>query len=166
MRRTTFIACAVLATLSLATVSAEEPRSDHGIFESSGFAKFRLQSGRLVLDPIQYRKGNHQCRSGDRTESIVVSCVGGVPSLHYTSEDSYQRIQMVAEHGKSLRIESKLVATGEIGLLTQAAGAPVHWETRRPEGSPDLDQRVDGKTMLHIVGQDESGFRVHLEPLV
>lgn len=166
MRRTTLVACAWLATLSFANVSAEEPRNERGIFESSGFAKFRLQSGRLMLDPIQYRKGSHQRRDDDRSESIVVSCVGGVPSLHYTSEDAYQRIQMVAEHGKSLRIESTLITTGEIGVLTQIVGEPIHWETRRRVGSPELDQEVDGKTLLHIVGQDESGFRVHLESLV
>ena len=70
---------------------------------------------------------------------------------------------MVAEHGKSLRIESKLLATGEIATLTQPFGEPLQWQIKR--GNETLDVEVSGKTLLHVVGQDESGFEIHLESL-
>ena len=168
MRSISLAACALLSLLSHATVSAEGSRAECGIFEESGgYARFRLQSGRLVLDPIQYRKGTHKRHVDGRSETIVISSVRGVPSLHYTSEDAYQRLQMVAEHGKSLRIESTLRSTGEVGVYVQSTGQPIQWSTIRASEAPvDLNQSVSGKTLLHIVGQDEAGFQVHLESLM
>ncbi|MEO1525351.1 MAG: hypothetical protein AAFX06_07935 [Planctomycetota bacterium] len=162
MRSITLVACALMVVTSSASTFAEE--SCRGLFEDAGFARFRLQSGRLVLDPIQYRKGTQKRERDGRSETIVLSSAQGVPSLHYTSEDDYQRVQMLAEHGKSLRIESTILATGEVGVYTQVVGEPIVFRTQR--GNAQLNGEVQGKTLLHIVGQDEAGFQVHLESLL
>ena len=90
MRSIALIACALFAWMPTDAI-AEDSDCDRGIFEDSGFARFRLQSGRLILDPIQYRKGTHRRETDGRSESIVISSVRGVPSLHYTCEDAFQR---------------------------------------------------------------------------
>ena len=139
-------------------------RPPPGVFSESGLIRFRLLAGRIQLDPMRYRKGTAEIDNEDFTESMTVSSTSGVPSVHYRFRDEYQKIQLVAEQGKSLRIESTILATGEQAILEQRRGADIRWNTRRdPMVASELDQQASGPTLLHIVGQDEAGFQIHVD---
>ncbi len=137
-----------------------------GPFGESGMIRFRLLSGRLQLDPMQYRKGSREHHCDRYQESMTVSAMQGIPCLVYTFRDHYQKIRVVGEHGQQLIIESTLLATGETAQLTQNSKGRLQWQTRRRPGTPtDLDTTIQGDTLLHIAAQDRSGFEIHLAPI-
>ncbi|QEG00906.1 hypothetical protein Mal15_49820 [Stieleria maiorica] len=189
MRYPYLIALAMLMAMPTVSTPADEPTADQrlkaagspppcpkkrasrrqvaGVFSESGLARFRLRSGRLDVDPMRYRKGSQEHSAADFHESITVSSSSGVPSVYYRYADDYQRVQVVAEHGKSLRMESTIIATGEQAVLDQRETGEIEWNVRRdPNGESELDHRVSGPTLLHIVGQDEAGFQIHLDMLI
>ncbi|WP_182870278.1 hypothetical protein [Stieleria mannarensis] len=189
MRYPYLIALAMMMAMPTVSTPADEPTADQrlkaagrppqcskkraarrqvaGVFSESGLARFRLRSGRLVVDPMRYRKGSQEHSADGFHESITVSSSSGVPSVYYRYADDYQRVQLVAEHGKSLRMESTIIATGEQAVLDQRATGAIEWNVRRnPNGESELDRRVSGPTLLHIVGQDEPGFQIHLDMLI
>ncbi|WP_372895750.1 hypothetical protein [Stieleria sp.] len=189
MRYPYLIALAILMAMPTVSTPADEPTADQrlkatgspapcrkkqrarrqppGVFSESGLARFRLRSGRLEVDPMRYRKGSQQHQTDRFRESITVSSSSGVPSVYYSYADDYQRVQLVAEHGKSLRMESTLVATGEQAVLEQQEPGVIQWHVRRdPAAESDLDRHVSGPTLLHIVGQDEAGFQIHFDILI
>lgn len=177
MRYAYLIAFAMLMAMPTVSTLADEPTADQrlrphrkirpGVFSESGLARFRLLGGRIDVDPMRYRKGSVELTTGDFTESITVSSSSGIPLVHYSFRDGFQRVQLVAEHGKSLRIESTILATGEQAILEQRVGGQIHWSTRRdPSSTSKLDQHLTGPTLLHIVGQDEAGFQIHVETLL
>ncbi|MCA9136149.1 MAG: hypothetical protein KDB00_05305 [Planctomycetales bacterium] len=189
MRYTYLIALAILMAMPTVSTLADEPTADQrlkaagqpacrapkrtcrpkptGVFSESGLVRFRLLSGRIEVDPMRYRKGSQELIEDDFSESITVSSTQGVPSVYYSYHDDYQRIQLVAEHGKDLRIESTIIATGEQGVLQQYDDGNIHWSTRRdPNNESELDHAVNGPTLLHIVGQDEPGIQIHIESLI
>ncbi|KAA5547201.1 hypothetical protein FYK55_02010 [Roseiconus nitratireducens] len=180
MRYTHQIALAMLMAMPTVSTLADEPTADQRLgpgalsshrqpelLNASGFVRFQLVGGRIVLDPVRYKKGSHQDTCDAFSESITVSSSSGLPSLFYVYNDSYQRVQMVAEYGQTLRIESVLHATGECAVLEQTRGEEICWQTRRdPAIASPVDRECRGATMLHIVGQDQAGFEVHLESLM
>jgi hypothetical protein len=189
MRYPYLIALAILMAMPTVSTFAEEPTADQrlkpagqsapkprkkpcrrqppGVFSESGLIRFRLLSGRIQVDPMRYRKGTAEITNDDFNESITVSSSAGAPSVYYRFRDEYQRIQLVAENGKNLRIESVILATGEQAVLEQRDGGPIRWSTRRdPSVSSDLNQQVIGPTLLHIIGQDEAGFQIHVDALL
>ncbi|OYP38122.1 hypothetical protein CGZ80_02465 [Rhodopirellula sp. MGV] len=138
-----------------------------GVFCEGGPIRFRLMQGRLEIDPMRYRKGSeeHQCERFQ--ETISVSASSGIPAVYYSFHDSYQDIRLTAEYGGALRIESTILATGEQGELIQLPNGSIQFRTRRLTSTPsDLNESCQGTTLLHIVGQDEDGFNVHLESLL
>lgn len=147
-------------------VSGSDPPPP-GLFGDNALAHFRLVSGKLQLDPMRYRKGSDDFSGEAFQESISVANASGVPSVYYRYEDGYQRVQLIAEHGRTLRIESTLQATGEQATLVQHASGNISWTVRRsPRGDSNLDLQISGPTLLHIIGQDEAGFRVHVNALI
>lgn len=189
MRYTYLIALAILMAMPTVSTLADEPTADQrlkaagqpacrvpkrparpkptGVFSESGLVRFRLLSGRIEVDPMRYRKGSQEHIKDDFCESITVSSSQGVPSVYYSYRDDYQRIQLIAEHRKSLRIESTIIATGEQAVLYQQGNGNIQWSTRRhQEQESELDHSSSGPTLLHIVGQDESGFHIHVESLI
>lgn len=189
MRYPYLIALAMLMAMPPVSTLADEPTADQrlragpsprnqarkkpnctkpsGVFAESGLIRFRLLSGRIEIDPSRYRKGAQEIDQESYRESITVSASRGVPSVYYTYKDDYQTIQLVAEYGRSLKIESTLAATGEQGTLEQTCDGKISWTVRRdPEKESLLDVQCEGPTLLHIVGQDESGFQIHMESLV
>ncbi|MEO1617237.1 MAG: hypothetical protein AAFV88_15410 [Planctomycetota bacterium] len=148
------------------------PRDDGDFIESeflgrSGWACFRLSGGRLELDPMRYRKGDRQGRGQGFEERISVSASKGVPSVCYQYRDAFQQIRVGAEHGRSIQIESTLLATGERGVLVQEAGQPIRWTVEQTPGSKHaLDLRLQTETWIHLVGHDPAGFELHLERIV
>lgn len=191
MRYPYLIALAILMAMPTVSTPADEPTADQrlrerrgqgfhparrssicptrpaGVFSESGLVRFRLVSGRIEVDPMRYRKGSQEHQIDDFSESITVSSSRGIPSVYYSYRDGYQRIQMVAEHGKSLRIESTLIATGEQAILEQREAGNIRWSTRRnPVEASELDQAFSGPTLLHIIGQDEAGIQIHVESLI
>jgi hypothetical protein len=189
MRYQYLIALAILMAMPTVSTLAEEPTADQrlrvadhsarppeqgpvtsypiGVFCEAGPVRFRLLSGRIEVDPMRYRKGSQTHDNDGFTESITVASSSGVPSVCYQFGDQYQRIHLIAEHGGDLRIESNLIATGERAILQQCKGGEIHWITCRDVTQPsNLDLHVSGPTLLHIVGQDESGFRIHIDGLI
>ncbi len=189
MRYPCLIALAIFMAMPTVSTQADEPTADQrlrpgpspprtakprvckttqpSVFSESGLARFRLVSGRIDVDPMRYRKGTQEIDVDGFHETITVSSSRGVPSVYYSFRDDYQRIQLVAEHGKSLRIESTLISTGEQAVLEQFDQTEITWTTKRDPGmdSP-LDTQISGPTLLHIVGQDEPGFQIHIGAMI
>ena len=151
---------------STAPVPKRLPR---GLFTETSLLHFRLIEGRLELDPVRYRKGKQEFTCPQFSESVSVSCSDGIPSAYYQYEDRYQQIRLSVEHGRRLRIESTLLATGERATLEQVTGQLIRWSTiRDPETShlPEADSDVTGATLLHLIASDEAGFHIHLRALL
>ena len=188
MRYPYLIALAIFLAMPTVSTPADEPTADQrlkadrpppscskirqrrgkpsGVFSEDGLVRFRLLSGRIDVDPMRYRKGSQEHAEDDFREQITVASSSGIPTVYYSFQDDFQRVQLNAEHGKSLRIESTILATGERALLQQQGRDDIQWTIRRnPERETELDQAVCGPTLLHIIGQDEAGFEVHLESL-
>lgn len=187
MRYSYLIALATWVAMPTVSTRADEPTADQrlaarrgspavspptdqpppaGVFSEGGLARFRLRLGRLQVDPMRYRKGSETFCGTDFRETLSVANASGVPSVYYRFEDDFQRIQLTAEHGKSLRIESTLNATGEQAVLVQHEDGRVSWATRRnPHAASPADVRAGGPTLLHVIGMDEAGFRLHLDSL-
>ncbi len=187
MRYSYLIALATWMAMPTVSTPADEPTADQrleagreqpavsppiddppppGVFSEGGLVHFRLQLGRLRIDPMRYRKGSETFCGGGFRETISVANASGVPSLYYRFEDDFQRIQLTAEHGKSLRLESILQATGERAVLIQHEDGLVSWSTRRnPATASAADVQASGPTLLHVIGSDEAGFRMHLDAL-
>lgn len=143
------------------------PPKPSGVFSETGLIQFRLLSGRIEIDPMRYRKGSQEHVQDGYKESITVTASGGIPSVYYSYQDDYQRLQLVAQHGKSLRLESTLNATGEQAILIQYPSESIRWTTLRdPSVNSDLDREVSGQTLLHIIGQDKAGFQIHVDALI
>lgn len=189
MRYPYLIALAMLMAMPTVSTPADEPTADQrlkadrappdcgkkrsrrnepvGVFSEDGLVRFRLISGRIEVDPMRYRKGTQEHEEDGFSETITVSSSSGVPSVYYRYQDAYQRLQLVAEHGKNLRIESTILATGEQGILQQHGRERIQWTIRRNPAKPsELDRVVSGVTLLHIVGQDEPGFQIHINSLI
>ncbi|MCC9600490.1 hypothetical protein LOC67_07950 [Stieleria sp. JC731] len=116
---------------------------------------------------MRYRKGSEENHCERFQEAISVSASSGVPAAYYSFRDDYQSIRMTAEYGGTIRIESIITATGEQGELTQHPQGLIQFRTRRiTDSESNLNETCEGPTLLHIVGQDEDGFNVHLESLL
>ncbi len=187
MRYSYLIALATWMAMPTVSTPAEEPTADQrlaagrdapavsppiddppppGVFSEGGLVHFRLRLGRLHVDPMRYRKGSETFCGATFRETLSVANASGVPSVYYRFEDDFQRIQLTAEHGKSLRIESILNATGEQAVLMQHEDGRVSWATRRnPHAASPADVQAGGPTLLHVIGIDEAGFRLHLNAL-
>ncbi|MCO8122270.1 hypothetical protein NHH03_11010 [Stieleria sp. TO1_6] len=174
MRYSYLIALATLMAMPTVSTFSQEPTADQrlrarpssAIFSETGLIRFRLMSGRLEVDPMRYRKGTQEYSDGQFSETMTVASAAGIPSVHYTFRDDYQQIQLIAEHGKGLRIESRIHATGERAVLEQVEDGLVHWSTQRdPAVTSELDTHLSGPTLLHVIGQDQSGFQIHVEEL-
>ncbi len=135
---------------------------DAALFDSSGFVRFQLIQGRLLLDPPRHRQGSQSREEPGIYESITVTARRGLPSLHYICQSEYQHLTLSVQDASTLRIESLLKATGERALLIQPAFGPIEWQSSRGE----LSQKLTATTLLHLRHQDSVGFDEHLEPMI
>ena len=135
---------------------------DAALFDSSGFVRFQLIQGRLLLDPPRHRQGSQSREEPGIYESITVTARRGLPSLHYICQSEYQHLTLSVQDASTVRIESLLKATGERALLIQPAFGPIEWQSSRGE----LSQKLTATTLLHLRHQDSIGFDQHLEPMI
>lgn len=138
-----------------------------GVFCEGGPVRFKMVHGRLEVDPMRYRKGSEEHHCARLEENISVSASSGIPAVYYSYRDSYQSVRLTAEYKGVIRIESMITATGEQGELIQPVDGPILFRTRRiTDVASNLNEACTGPTLLHIVGQDEDGFSVHLESIL
>jgi hypothetical protein len=135
---------------------------DAALFDSSGFVRFQLIQGRLLLDPPRHRQGSQTREEPGIYESITVTARRGLPSLHYICQSDHQHLTLSVQDASTLRIESLLKATGERALLIQPAFGPIEWRSSRGV----LSQELKANTLLHLRQQDPIGFDEHLEPMI
>ena len=136
--------------------------SDAGFFATTGVVRFQLVSGRLQLDAPRHRKGSQSRDQDGVFESITVTALRGIPSLHYVCQTQDQHITLSVQRAVHVRIESFLPKTGERAILDQPAGGEIRWAVQRGE----LKDDASGTTLLHIRSQDAAGFDLHCGELV
>ncbi len=133
-----------------------------GYFATKGVVRFQLIQGRLQLDAPRHRKGSQSRDQDGIYESITVSAMRGIPSVHYVYQTKHQHLTLNVENAKSLRIESFLPRTGERSVLEQPAQGDLTWTVR--QGS--RENVCQGATLLHIHHADAVGLHRHCGGLI
>ena len=115
-----YLQAAVVIGLSITDVAsqAQGPPADQGLstsrstpqdagyFAKSGVVRFQLVHGRLCLDPPRHRKGSQSQDRDGVYESITVTAIRGIPSLHYVCQTDQNEITLSVEDAQDIRIES------------------------------------------------------------
>lgn len=129
-------------------------------------AHFRLVLGRIELDPVRYRKGTINRKTGQndpstsRSETLTIDATRGVPRLHYTRQTAGQRLTLDVNERGRLSIESEIKA--ERLLLVQEDNRPILIQHFR--GKESYKREAD--TWIHFYVSDSATYNKHLRPLV
>jgi|GEM_PF-1446451 len=150
-------------------------------------ANFQLILGRLQLDPVRYRKGSQSlvhavanpsatASSGPAaqsfTETLHVSSVRGIPTLHYSVTSESMRIMVDADGLGPWRIESQRTSQRGTGLnaTSETTRVIVEQVPNRPlvmKLQSDAPGRVvHAATWLHLRESDRVTFEKYLEPII
>lgn len=135
-----------------------------GLFHDAALARFRLLGGKVLLDPVRYRKGSEEFSNEAFTEVLHVSAADGIPAVLYRYESPQQTMQLMVQHGGGLQFESLLKESGEVVRMQQSVGGQIQWHRQmQPAGREVQTVYVQGTTILHIVGQDPVGWQQHAD---
>lgn len=185
MKWTIFIA-AVFNVLCFqsASFSQESPQLNvhSGFFAENGLVEFRLQTGRLILNPSRYRKGaakfspggeckpacspnntpiaaepNPDSDAARSSELITVMATAGIPSIHYVWHRPKQTLTVIVQDATELQIESEWLQTGEVATLRQNEKGDLVWKVTRGQ----LQDEYRGASLLHLYAQDPIGLQMH-----
>jgi len=168
----------VVIGLSIATgrlLSQETPVDDgsdsptlppQSILRDSHAAHFHLTLGRIVLDPVRYRKGTISRTSGQKgtqaevNETLSIDATRGIPRLHYTRRTATQRLTLDFNQRNHLSIESEI--GNERVSLIQEPDNPISIHHYRGN---ELDVN-DVDTWIHLYMSHSAIYIKHLQPLV
>jgi hypothetical protein len=131
-------------------------------FSSTEMVRFQFIQGRLCLNCPQHRKGT-ECRDEPGLhESITVTSEQGIPSLHYVLQTTEQQLTLNVQHAGTVRLESRILKTGQRVILEQPAFGTIRWSQ---SGGDWTDQR-EALTLLHLRQYDPAGFDLHFGALI
>ena len=154
----------------LATLSADSdvyPPEDAGYFDSDGVARFQLIHGRLCLDAPRHRKGAQHFEQDGVYESITITALRGVPSVHYVHRTPKHEITLSVQDAKTVRIESLLTGPGELATIEQPAVSSVGDNKIRWRISQNgVETNHVGATILHLRHRDAKRFDRHYGQLL
>ncbi len=146
---------------------SDSPQSPpESILCDSNAAHFRLVLGRIELDPVRYRKGTINRKTGQnnpktaRSETLTVDATRGIPRLHYTRQTAGQRLTLDVNERGRFAIESEI--QGERLLLVQEENRPILIQHFR--GKESYKRETD--TWIHLYVSDPATYHKHLQPLV